>query len=121
MSTLSPGAGCQAAFCFGERVTLVATSYTTMGQQVAQLGWPKVQGIILDLGVSSMQFDTPQRGFSFQQDGPLDMRFDPANPLTAAGPGQQPSRRRSGRPDLAFCGRAFLTQDLPRLSFAPGL
>jgi 16S rRNA (cytosine1402-N4)-methyltransferase len=69
---------------FGDRVTLVASSYKTMDQQVARLGWPNVQGILLDLGVSSMQFDTPQRGFSFQADGPLDMRFDPANPLTAA-------------------------------------
>jgi len=69
---------------FGERVTLVASSYVTLDQQVAQLEWPKVQGILLDLGVSSMQFDTPQRGFSLKADGPLDMRFDPANPLTAA-------------------------------------
>ncbi len=69
---------------FGERVTLVASSYTAMDQQVDRLEWPKVQGILLDLGGSSIQFDTPQRGFSFQADGPLDMRFDPANPLTAA-------------------------------------
>jgi len=69
---------------FGERVTLVAASYLTVDQQIAWLGWPNVQGMLLDLGVSSMQFDTPQRGFSFQADGPLDMRFDPANPLTAA-------------------------------------
>jgi 16S rRNA (cytosine1402-N4)-methyltransferase len=69
---------------FGERATLVASSYNNMDQQVARLGWPKVQGILLDLGVSSMQFDTPQRGFSFQADGPLDMRFDPTNPVTAA-------------------------------------
>ena len=69
---------------FGERVTLVASSYTMMDQQLTRLKWPKVQGILLDLGVSSMQFDTPQRGFSFQADGPLDMRFDPANPIIAA-------------------------------------
>jgi 16S rRNA (cytosine1402-N4)-methyltransferase len=43
-----------------------------------------VDGILLDLGASSMAFDTPERGFSFQADGPLDMRFDPSNPLTAA-------------------------------------
>jgi 16S rRNA (cytosine1402-N4)-methyltransferase len=43
-----------------------------------------VDGILLDLGASSMQFDSPERGFSFLADGPLDMRFDPSNPLTAA-------------------------------------
>ena len=44
-----------------------------------------MDGILLDLGASSMQFDTPERGFSFLADGPLDMRFDPSNPLTASG------------------------------------
>jgi 16S rRNA (cytosine1402-N4)-methyltransferase len=43
-----------------------------------------VNGIVIDLGASSMQFDTPERGFSFLHDGPLDMRFDPRSPLTAA-------------------------------------
>ncbi len=42
-----------------------------------------MDGILLDLGASSMQFDNPERGFSFVSDGPLDMRFDPSNPLTA--------------------------------------
>ena len=42
-----------------------------------------MNGILLDLGASSMQFDTPSRGFSFISDGPLDMRFDPTNPLSA--------------------------------------
>jgi 16S rRNA (cytosine1402-N4)-methyltransferase len=48
------------------------------------MGWDSVDGILLDLGASSMQFDNPERGFSFLADGPLDMRFDPSNPLTAA-------------------------------------
>ncbi len=57
--------------------------YTSLTEQLLSLGWDKVDGILLDLGASSMQFDTPERGFSFLADGPLDMRFDPANPLTA--------------------------------------
>lgn len=48
------------------------------------LGWDSVDGILLDLGASSMQFDTPERGFSFMQDAPLDMRFGPHAALTAA-------------------------------------
>jgi 16S rRNA (cytosine1402-N4)-methyltransferase len=69
---------------FGERARLIRASYTSLPDQLAMLGWDCVDGILLDLGASSMQFDTPQRGFSFLADGPLDMRFDPSNPLTAA-------------------------------------
>jgi len=69
---------------FGERARLIQASHTTLRQQLDQVGWSLVEGIVLDLGASSMQFDTPDRGFSFLQDGPLDMRFDPNNPLTAA-------------------------------------
>ncbi|MDO9128273.1 MAG: 16S rRNA (cytosine(1402)-N(4))-methyltransferase RsmH [Anaerolineales bacterium] len=69
---------------FGERACLIRASYTTLSDQLAALDWPAVDGILLDLGASSMQFDTPARGFSFQTEGPLDMRFDPSNPLTAA-------------------------------------
>src|SRR5512138_2308055 len=68
---------------FGERALLKRASYTSLPEQLADLGWDTVDGILLDLGASSMQFDTPERGFSFLADGPLDMRFDPANPLTA--------------------------------------
>jgi 16S rRNA (cytosine1402-N4)-methyltransferase len=69
---------------FGERAQIVQASYATLSEQLAHLGWQGVDGILLDLGASSMQFDTPQRGFSFQADAPLDMRFDPENPTRAA-------------------------------------
>ena len=69
---------------FGERSLLKKASYTSLSCQIAKLGWDSVDGILLDLGASSIQFDTPERGFSFLADGPLDMRFDPSNPLTAA-------------------------------------
>jgi 16S rRNA (cytosine1402-N4)-methyltransferase len=69
---------------YGERVRLARASYTSLPDQLAALGWQAVDGILLDLGLSSMQLDTPGRGFSFQQDAPLDMRFDPQATLTAA-------------------------------------
>jgi 16S rRNA (cytosine1402-N4)-methyltransferase len=62
---------------FGERAHLVHASYGQMAEEAAALGWDKVDGILLDLGISSMQVDTPERGFSFRHDAPLDMRFNP--------------------------------------------
>ena len=69
---------------FGARVRLVHASYVSLGTTLHSLGWLPVQGILFDLGASSMQFDTPERGFSFREDAPLDMRFDPNAPRTAA-------------------------------------
>jgi len=69
---------------FGNRVHLVRGNYVDMAQFVQRLGWDAVDGILLDLGVSSYQLDTPARGFSFQHDAPLDMRLDPDGATTAA-------------------------------------
>ena len=67
---------------FGDRVTTVRSSYTHMAD--AARGFAPVDGILLDVGLSSLQLDDPARGFAFQTDGPLDMRFDPDAELTAA-------------------------------------
>ena len=68
---------------FGGRAILVRASYRSLLQYVENLGWHRVDGILLDLGLSSMQLDTPARGFSFQSEAPLDMRFDPEGKVRA--------------------------------------
>jgi len=74
----------QRLFTFGDRAILQQASYRSALQVMNAIGWRHVQGILLDLGVSSMQIDRPGRGFSFSQEGPLDMRFDQGQGPSAA-------------------------------------
>ena len=68
---------------FGERLTLRRANFAQAKKILADIDWGQVDGVLLDLGVSSHQFDAAERGFSFQASAPLDMRMDRRQPLTA--------------------------------------
>jgi 16S rRNA (cytosine1402-N4)-methyltransferase len=81
-----PAAAAQAAELAGQdsRLTFVHARFSQLGEVLQDLELDRVDAVVMDLGVSSPQLDAAERGFSFQQDGPLDMRMDPSEGLTAA-------------------------------------
>jgi 16S rRNA (cytosine1402-N4)-methyltransferase len=91
---------------FGARVRLIHASFRSLPEVLAELGIPQVDGVLLDLGVSSPQIDDPARGFRFAAEGadqtPLDMRMDRGDATTAAG-----LLERLSEPELERCFRDY--------------
>ena len=79
-----PSALATAARRLPEGVRLRQCSFADLGAALVQLGVDALSGVVFDLGVSSMQLDTPERGFSYRAAGPIDMRMDPGSALCAA-------------------------------------
>lgn len=87
---------------FGDRVSLIHGAFADIAYHLEKEGVSKVDGMLADLGVSSMQLDRPERGFSFQRSGPLDMRMDPSSGLPLSDVLSRTDER-----DLAFALRRF--------------
>jgi len=89
---------------YTDRVQFVHDSYLNMRQHAHAKGWHEVDAILLDLGLSSMQLDTPERGFAFMHDAPLDMRFN----------------RDNHRPTAAYLVNNWSAEDLARIFYQYG-